>query len=35
MVKGILVKDKRVAGVITGLGHEIEAKAVVLTNGTF
>jgi tRNA uridine 5-carboxymethylaminomethyl modification enzyme len=35
MVKGLLVKDKRVAGVITGLGHEIKAKAVVLTNGTF
>jgi tRNA uridine 5-carboxymethylaminomethyl modification enzyme len=35
MVKGLLVKDQRVAGVITGLGHEIQAKAVVLTNGTF
>ena len=35
MVKGLLVKDKRVCGVITGLGHEIKAKAVVLTNGTF
>lgn len=35
MVKGLLVKDKRVTGVVTGLGHEIKAKAVVLTNGTF
>lgn len=35
LVKGILIKDHRVRGVITGLGHEIEAKAVVLTNGTF
>ncbi|MFV0606082.1 MAG: tRNA uridine-5-carboxymethylaminomethyl(34) synthesis enzyme MnmG [Niabella sp.] len=35
MVKGIIVKDKRVCGVVTGLGHEIKAKAVVLTNGTF
>ncbi|MBZ4189297.1 tRNA uridine-5-carboxymethylaminomethyl(34) synthesis enzyme MnmG [Niabella beijingensis] len=35
MVKGLLVKDGRAAGVITGLGHEIKAKAVVLTNGTF
>jgi tRNA uridine 5-carboxymethylaminomethyl modification enzyme len=35
MVKGLLVKDKRVYGVITGLGHKIKAKAVVLTNGTF
>lgn len=35
MVKGLLVKDKRVCGVITRLGHEIKGKAVVLTNGTF
>jgi tRNA uridine 5-carboxymethylaminomethyl modification enzyme len=35
MVKGLLVKDGRCHGVITGLGHHIEAKAVVLTNGTF
>jgi tRNA uridine 5-carboxymethylaminomethyl modification enzyme len=35
MVKGLLVKDGRIEGVITGLGHEIRAKAVVLTNGTF
>jgi len=35
MVKGLLVKDGRCNGVITGLGHEIKAKSVVLTNGTF
>lgn len=35
MVKGLLVKGRTVRGVITGLGHEIKAKAVVLTNGTF
>ena len=35
LVKGILIKDHRIRGVTTGLGHEIEAKAVVLTNGTF
>jgi tRNA uridine 5-carboxymethylaminomethyl modification enzyme len=35
MVKGLLVKDGRCQGVITGLGHSIESKAVVLTNGTF
>jgi tRNA uridine 5-carboxymethylaminomethyl modification enzyme len=35
MVGGILVKDGRAYGVITGLGHEIKAKSVVLTNGTF
>ncbi|MGN6291154.1 MAG: tRNA uridine-5-carboxymethylaminomethyl(34) synthesis enzyme MnmG [Chitinophagaceae bacterium] len=35
MVKGLIVKDGRACGVITGLGHEIKATAVVLTNGTF
>jgi tRNA uridine 5-carboxymethylaminomethyl modification enzyme len=35
MVGGLLVKDGRVYGVTTGLGHEIKAKSVVLTNGTF
>jgi tRNA uridine 5-carboxymethylaminomethyl modification enzyme len=35
MVKGLLVRDGRCRGVITGLGHEIESNAVVLTNGTF
>lgn len=35
MVKGILVENGKATGVITGLGHEIRAKAVVLTNGTF
>ena len=42
MVKGLLVSRGtidnqygRVEGVITGMGQEIRAKAVVLTNGTF
>ena len=35
MVKGLLIKDGRCHGVITGMGHQIEAKSVVLTNGTF
>jgi tRNA uridine 5-carboxymethylaminomethyl modification enzyme len=35
MVKGLVVKNGKVTGVITGLGHQIKAKAVVLTNGTF
>lgn len=35
MVHGLLIKDKKACGVITGLGHEIKSKAVVLTNGTF
>lgn len=35
MVNGILTKDGICYGVITGMGHHIEAKSVVLTNGTF
>ncbi len=35
MVKGLIIKDGRAAGVITGLGHSIPAKAVVVTSGTF
>jgi tRNA uridine 5-carboxymethylaminomethyl modification enzyme len=35
MVKGLIVKNGVVKGVLTGMGNEIEANAVVLTNGTF
>jgi tRNA uridine 5-carboxymethylaminomethyl modification enzyme len=35
MVNGIVVKDNRVIGVKTGIGLEIKAKTVILTNGTF
>ncbi len=35
MVKGLIVKDGRCCGVVTGIGLEIPAKSVVLTNGTF
>lgn len=35
MVKGLVIKDGKACGVITGLGHEIRSKAIVLTNGTF
>ena len=35
MVKGLLVEGKECKGVITSMGHEIRAKSVVLTNGTF
>lgn len=35
MVRSLLVKDNRCYGVVTGLGHEIKAKAVVVTSGTF
>lgn len=34
-VTGLLVKDKRAYGVVTSLGIEFYARAVVLTNGTF
>lgn len=35
MVQGLLIKNGSVYGVKTGLGHEIKAKAVVITSGTF
>ncbi len=35
MVRGLLVKNQKVHGVITSLGLEIQGKSVVLTNGTF
>ncbi len=35
MVQGLLVKDGRCYGVKTGLGHDIKAKSVVVTSGTF
>ncbi len=35
MVNGLLIKNGRIYGVSTGLGHNIKAKSVVLTNGTF
>lgn len=35
MVKSIIIKDGRACGVITGLGHQIESSAVVVTSGTF
>jgi tRNA uridine 5-carboxymethylaminomethyl modification enzyme len=35
MVNSLIVKGTHVAGVVTGLGHRITAKAVVVTSGTF
>ncbi|HEY4061838.1 MAG TPA: tRNA uridine-5-carboxymethylaminomethyl(34) synthesis enzyme MnmG [Puia sp.] len=35
MVSSLIVKDGKVHGVITGLGHEIHSRAVVVTSGTF
>jgi tRNA uridine 5-carboxymethylaminomethyl modification enzyme len=34
-VVSILIQDERACGVVTTLGHEIKAKAVVVTSGTF
>src|SRR5690606_13718634 len=35
MVKGLIVSRGTIQGVVTGMGQEIRAKSVVLTNGTF
>lgn len=35
MVRGLIVSRGTIKGVVTGMGQEIMAKAVVLTNGTF
>jgi len=35
MVHELIIKDGKACGVVTGLGHEIRSKSVVLTNGTF
>jgi tRNA uridine 5-carboxymethylaminomethyl modification enzyme len=35
MVTELLIKDRKVVGVKTGIGIEIKSKSVVLTNGTF
>jgi tRNA uridine 5-carboxymethylaminomethyl modification enzyme len=35
MVSSLIVKGNRACGVVTGLGHSISAKAVVVTSGTF
>lgn len=35
LVVGLMIKDGYCEGVITGMGHRISSKAVVLTNGTF
>ncbi len=35
MVRGLIIKNGKAAGVITGLGQAIRAKIVILTNGTF
>lgn len=35
IVKELLIEKGSVTGVVTGLGHQIKSKAIVLTNGTF
>lgn len=35
IVKSLLIKDHVINGVVTGLGHQIQSKAVVITSGTF
>src|SRR6186713_957314 len=34
-VTELIVKSDKVVGVVTGLGHQIKAHTVILTNGTF
>lgn len=35
MVKELLIEKERVIGVVTGMGHKIRSRAVVVTSGTF
>src|SRR5262249_20734186 len=35
MVQSLIIKDGKACGVVTGLGHHIEADAVIITSGTF
>ncbi|MDP4244330.1 MAG: tRNA uridine-5-carboxymethylaminomethyl(34) synthesis enzyme MnmG [Bacteroidota bacterium] len=35
MVSSILIRNGKACGVVTGLGHQIHSKAVVVTSGTF
>jgi tRNA uridine 5-carboxymethylaminomethyl modification enzyme len=35
MVRSIIIKDNKACGVVTGLGHEVRSKSVVVTSGTF
>ncbi len=34
-VKALSIKNNVIKGIVTGLGHEISAKAVIITSGTF
>jgi tRNA uridine 5-carboxymethylaminomethyl modification enzyme len=35
MVRSIIIKGNKACGVVTGLGHEIRSRSVVVTSGTF
>ncbi len=35
MVRSIIIKNNKACGVVTGLGHEVRSKSVVVTSGTF
>jgi tRNA uridine 5-carboxymethylaminomethyl modification enzyme len=35
MVRELIIEGEKVVGVVTGLGHNVRAKAVVVTSGTF
>ena len=35
MARSIIVRDGRACGIITGMGHEVRSKSVVITSGTF
>src|SRR3981081_3156992 len=35
MVSSIIIERKKACGVVTGLGHHIRSKAVIVTSGTF
>src|SRR5580693_5995303 len=35
MVSSLLIQEGRACGVVTGLGHKIHSKALIITSGTF
>jgi tRNA uridine 5-carboxymethylaminomethyl modification enzyme len=35
MVKSLIIKNENACGVVTGLGHKIYSKSVIVTSGTF
>ncbi|NCI47904.1 tRNA uridine-5-carboxymethylaminomethyl(34) synthesis enzyme MnmG [Sediminibacterium soli] len=35
MVRSLVIRNGKACGVVTGMGHEVKAKSVVITSGTF